>query len=311
MVGDRSGCWNGLSDTGVASSGWKSAGAGPLIPTLILVLASLPTPALSQAVRGRVMDQTTNIGIEGAIVTLIRSEQASRSTISDSVGDFFIPLPGPGPYALEAGRIGYATSRSRQFTSSLTDTISVEFRLSTEAVLLDPLVVTALDGRGQSRFERHRNEWGRGIFLSPAMVDSIQPTHAADVLRGQEETWLTWTISPRTLKPVPNVRTQLGTGCLAYMIDFFPVLAPRIDTPVRGEPGTRTADAGRTSLWEDTVLEYLKGKDIVAVEFYRSIGEVPPELKDYAYLDWDLSGRGWVSPVSNCGLVIFWTRAGW
>ncbi|MFH1765322.1 MAG: hypothetical protein ABIF09_14125, partial [Gemmatimonadota bacterium] len=82
------------------------------------------------------------------------------------------------------------------------------------------------------------------------------------------------------------------------------------DTPVRGLPGSRTADVDRTSLWEDTILEYLKGKDIVAVEFYRSIGEVPPELKDYAYLDWDLSGRGWVSPVSNCGLVIFWTRAG-
>jgi hypothetical protein len=55
----------------------------------------------------------------------------------------------------------------------------------------------------------------------------------------------------------------------------------------------------------------LDGEDIEAVEYYRYIGEVPPDLRDYAMVVEDLSGRGGLSAASNCGLVIFWTKAGW
>ena len=95
------------------------------------------------------------------------------------------------------------------------------------------------------------------------------------------------------------------------MVDFFPVIPPRWDLPVRGGRGSQFQDVVRTSLWEDTILDLVDGEDIVAVEYYRHIGEVPPDLRDYAMVDNDISGKGRLSSVSNCGLVIFWTKAGW
>lgn len=277
----------------------------------VILPALLPSPAQSQAVRGQVIDARSNDGIDGAAVTLIRYGRKGRTVLADSAGWFFLPLPGRGPFSLEAGRIGYATSTSRQFIAEFTDTISVEFQLDVEAILMDPLVVTAVDGRGESRFKRHQEEWGKGIFMTPAMVDSIQPKHPADVFRGQEKTRFTWGFSYKTFKSIPIIRTYLGTGCLAYMVDFFPVIPPRWDPPTRGRRGTQFGDVYRTSIWEDTILDLVDGEDIVAVEYYRYIAEVPPDLRDYAMMDDDISGRGGLSSVQNCGLVIFWTAAGW
>ena len=285
----------------------------PFIAALssLLMVLSLPSPSHAQAVKGRLIDDLTTEGIDGVAVTLFRYGLKGRTVISDSTGAFFLPLPGRGPYSLEAERLGYATSRSRQLVAELTDTISVEFRLNMEVILLDPLVVTALDGRGESRFERHQVEWGKGVFMTPEMVDSIQPEHPADVFRGQEKTWFTWGFSPRTYKAVPRIRTLLGTGCLAYMVNFFPVIPPRWDPPVRGRQGTQFAESYRTSLWEDTILDLVDGEDIVAVEYYRHISEVPPDLRHYAMVDENISGRGGLSAVQNCGLVVFWTADGW
>jgi hypothetical protein len=128
-------------------SGWPQR---LLLAFLCSALLSVftPSPALSQAVRGRVIDDRSSDGIEGVAITLFRYGRKGRTVSSDSTGEFFLPLPGRGPFSLEAGRIGYATSRSRQFIAELTDTITVEFRLDVEAILLDPLVVTAVGSPG-------------------------------------------------------------------------------------------------------------------------------------------------------------------
>jgi hypothetical protein len=83
---------------------------------------------------------------------------------------------------------------------------------------------------------------------------------------------------------VPHVRTFLGWGCLTFLLDGRPV------------------DAGFWgSLWEDSPLGWITGKDVVAVEYYRYIGEVPPDLRRFADDDSD----------RQCGLVVFWTALGW
>jgi hypothetical protein len=51
--------------------------------------------------------------------------------------------PGPGTYRLQAERIGYRTAESSELYLMLGDSIGVEFRLSTQAVLLEPITVTA------------------------------------------------------------------------------------------------------------------------------------------------------------------------
>ena len=278
---------------------------------LTLALGLLPTSALSQAVRGRVVDDGTNEGVPGVTVTLQEFTRSIGMAITDSLGAFFIPIPGEGRYALEATRIGYATTRSRQFAAGVTDTLTVEFRIHTEAVLLDPLVVTAVAGRGESHFERHRDEWGRGVFITPEMVDSIAPDHPIDILQGQEKTFVRWDWSNVLNEAIPRVRTYRGEGCVAYMVDFHLVLPPRNYVNVGGARGSPGATPRQSSFWESPLLAFLRGRDIVAVEYYRYLGEVPDDLKDRAIVDEDLSGSAWISPVKSCGLVVFWTTAGW
>ena len=99
--------------------------------------------------------------------------------------------------------------------------------------------------------------------------------------------------------PVPSVRSVLGRGCILYMVDFVPVHA---------EPW---ADGD----WSGYQLSSLMGKDLVAVEVYRSVLETPPELRkhtDQFRPVWNerSMGVGYQESI-HCGLVVFWTRAGW
>ena len=55
------------------------------------------------------------------------------------------------------------------------------------------------------------------------------------------------------------------------------------------------------SLWKGSPFGWVRGRDVVAVEFYRYIGDLPPELRRFA----DDDGN------HLCGLVVFWTADGW
>jgi hypothetical protein len=86
---------------------------------------------------------------------------------------------------------------------------------------------------------------------------------------------------------------------MLYMVDFV---------PVRPEPW---ADGD----WAGYQLSSLTGDDIVAAEVYRSVLEVPPELRQYtdqSLTVWSLqSYRPLQQDKIHCGLTVFWTRAGW
>jgi hypothetical protein len=186
---------------------------------------------------------------------------------------------------LEANRIGYARSRSHPISINPTDTITVEASIHPEVILMEPLVVTAKSSYGRTQFRTHM-ELGKGVFFTPEMVDSINPRHPADVLWEADKTFFIWRFGGR--KPIPEIRTTLGSGCLGYMLNRNPI-----------DPSFYRG------LWENSPLEFLRGEDVVAVEYYRHISEVPPDLWDFAYVN----GRGGMPKM--CGLVIFWTRAGW
>lgn len=248
---------------------------------LALLFAAAPALAGAQVIRGHVLDGGTGAGIEGASLTAFKpATEAVRSVVTDSTGWFLVTLPDSGSFRLTAQRLGYATTRSRPLFVYPADTVTVEFRIRPEAVALEPLVVTGRSARGWSRFSERMNEWGKGVFMTPAMIDSINPRHPADVFRGQEKTWLRWRWGRR--KPVPGIRTFLGSGCVSYLLD-----GRLVDPDFWG------------GVWEGSPLEYVTGEDVVAVEYYRYIGEVPPELRRYAGGD------------HQCGLVVFWTAVGW
>lgn len=242
----------------------------------------LAHPASGQVLQGYVVDDSTRMAIGGATVTVLLGDETVGGAIADRDGWFFFALPGAGTYQLDAQRLGYARTRSRALLLAVSDTVTVELHLRTEAIMLEPLVVTAGRGRGLSRFYARMEDWGRGIFMTPEMIDSISPRHPADVFRNQDKTWLSWEQGRRQL--VPRIRTFLGTGCVAYVLDGRKINA--------GFWGGR--------LWENSPLAWISGRDLVAVEFYRYVGEAPPELRRFA-----------AEADRPCGLAVFWTAVGW
>lgn len=268
--------------------------------TLAIGLAGAGNAASGQAIRGVVRDDGNLAPIPAGSVRLVLSGQMGRGTETDGDGWFFLAAPAPGVYQLEFQRIGYVTTRSQPVEVAENDTVTVEFRVASRALLMDPITVTARSRRGRVAFDRRRSKWHRGIFLDPGQVDSIAPRHAADVFRGLEKVDLRWVRGRFTSGwqgPVPSVRTYLGRGCMLYVIDGVQVVpAPWEDTD-----------------WTGSQLATLDGKDIVAVEVYRSVLEVPPELGRFSHrwrVVWS-RGKQAYEDAYQCGVTVFWTRAGW
>jgi hypothetical protein len=240
----------------------------------------------AQLIRGHLVDRVTGSPVSGARIELIKGDELKGYSLTDSAGFFRLPVPQPGDYVLEATSLGYARSRSHSIDVHPPDTITVEFAIHPEAILLEPLIVTAKSSYGRASFRKHMEEWGKGVFFTPEMVDSINPRHPADVLHGADKTHFVWRWGQG--KAVPSIRTFLGHGCLAYMLNRLPVSASIY-------PG----------IWENSPLALIRGEDIVAVEYYRHISEVPRELLHFAEV-----GGAYGLP-RMCGLVVFWTRAAW
>jgi len=260
------------------------------------------SPARAQAIRGIVVDDTSLTPVPGALVRLVRDEEPDRGTETDDEGRFLLPALAGVEYRLQVSRLGYETTLSRPLTVERGDTLTVEFRVLPDAVLLDPITIVARSRKGRDAFDRRSMEWDRGIFLSPAMVDSLSPHHPAELLKGLPKVDVRWgwgVSSTGMPGPMPSVRTGLGRGCMLYMVDFVPV----------------NAEPWAEGDWSGYQLSSLTGEDIVAAEVYRSVLEVPPELRRYT----DRMRAVW-SPQSDrvgfqedihCGLTVFWTRVGW
>jgi hypothetical protein len=210
-------------------------------------------------------------------------------------------VPGRGEYQLEVAGFGYRTARSQSFRVEANDTLSVEFRVLPDAILLEPLTVMGRANLGRHAFERRRTEWGEGIFLTPAQIDSIAPRHPADVFRKMDKVLLRWGAERLNDShgswAVPSISSQLGRGCLVYMVNHV-LVSPRQNP------------------WTGYQLSGLTPSDVVAVEVYRSAREVPPELRSLTHQSWftpnETPGRpATLEDITNCGIVVIWTNHGW
>ena len=293
------------------------------VPSAIWAIAALPLlvaasaqPARGQvqAIRGHLIDDGDLVPVAGATITVLVGGERTRRVTTRADGSFFIGLDQWGSYRLEAQRIGYGTTVSQSIQVEAGDTVTVDFRILPDAVLMSPIMVTARSNKGENVFYRRMENWGKGIFVTTEMLDSIRPRHPADVLRGQEDIWLSWTWAhnPETLArgPVPNIRTYRGSGCLAYMVDGRPIMRPRWASG---------------SAWQDYPLDMLTGDDLVAVEIYRHISEVPPDIRSAAEQLFNGESPPGVPRINGtmaqrvqqdfnegtCGIVNFWTRVGW
>ena len=272
------------------AAGVRGAGMPLLVATTALALLAAISPARAQVIRGYVVDDSTEAALPDVLVSVMVDSAAVQQLTTDTTGFFQFTLPDSGEVQLEGQRLGWRTVLSQPIFVPAGDTVSVELWMGVEAIPVAPLVVTARSNLGRSRFFRHMDAWGRGVFMTPDVIDSIAPIHPVDVLRDQEKTWLAWRMGRR--KPIPSIHTYVGNGCVKFMINRLEVRSWAIGG----------GDVAGGAAFEESALEHLMGREIVAVEYYRYIGEVPPELRRFAYVD---------DSNAMCGLVVYWTREGW
>jgi hypothetical protein len=97
-----------------------------------LVALLLAAPSLSaQTLVGRVLDETTEGPVGGAVLRLLSADGDEEAlTLADSVGRFRLSPPEAGEYYLLAERIGYAPTRSPLLALSTDGTAPVELMMT-------------------------------------------------------------------------------------------------------------------------------------------------------------------------------------
>jgi hypothetical protein len=154
---------------------------------LVVLVFSTTTPLDAQSVRGRLLDAETDAAIAGGTVTLLSQDSLPlQSALSDETGTFLLQAPEAGGYRLFAERIGYRSAASPIIEMEARDTLTVEYRLSTEAVLLRPVTVVAYTGRPDGvlgGFYERMERGGFGTFISREQIEQRHPIYPSDLLR--------------------------------------------------------------------------------------------------------------------------------
>jgi len=229
-------------------------------------------------------------------------------------GVFAIRLPRAGRYRLQVSSLGYHSRISQAFDVPEGDTVDVVFSLAPEAIGLPGLDVVTEGGpvrAGRAEFEAHLAR-GKGVFVTRAQIDSLGPLEVGEIFKLVDGVRLNWeqaTLDDGTRKMVPRIESRRGAGCLAYLLDGMPIVRSQSVNP-----------------WRVFPLVGLKVEDVEAIEVYRHMSEVPPELRNQAFVARDkrrvrivpgirggTAGRV-VTEIPRedaCGVVVIRTRAAW
>jgi hypothetical protein len=104
---------------------------------------SRPPRLGEQLIRGRLIDDISEGPIAYGVMRLIQANRVVETVLTDERGAFRMTSPRAGTYRLRAERMGYWSSEADSLYLMLGDTISLDFRLSPDAVILEPISVTA------------------------------------------------------------------------------------------------------------------------------------------------------------------------
>ena len=150
-----------------------------MIRTRLLLITLMPLAmsnvVSAQNVRGRVIDETTESAIIGASVLLLSDDGEVRmGTISADSGSYTVRAPGPGIYKFRVDAPGYNTYNSPAFRVWEAQTVEMDLRLWSVAVL-PAVTVTAEETLAPGPLEGFyaRRENGRGLFLTREEIESL------------------------------------------------------------------------------------------------------------------------------------------
>jgi hypothetical protein len=255
----------------------------------VLVLGVWAAPASGQLVHGRVVDEGTGEGVSLARITAMVGDSVGAGPITaDQEGRFRLRLPGPGRYHLRVERLGYPVHTTEELRAEAFEEVEVQVAIAPEPIPLAPLEVVARGlERGRDQFARRRaTEDGQFVDMVhiALMRADRRIRQASDVVRDVEGL---------RVRASGSIRTDLGWGCLVVFLDHSPI-------PV-GYSAGRFSSEWPPRLASITLNEAVDYRTVRGVEVYRTVDEVPEELR---------RGLRW-QDVGRCGVVWFWTEVGW
>ena len=106
----------------------RAGGAHPPLRWVFLAtLLGAASPLPAQTIVGRVVDESTETPILGAIVSLVTfTGEVDAQTLADDEGGFRITPTRVGEYYLEAARLGYETGRTPLLMLEMEGTVPLD-----------------------------------------------------------------------------------------------------------------------------------------------------------------------------------------
>jgi hypothetical protein len=223
--------------------------AGAILALVLLSMVATKASLRAQAVLGRVVDDGTGAPVSWAEVVLLDAAgDTLDQALADSTGWFLFHPRGPGPYELQASRIGYMAATVGEVRLSRSfEAVTLEVRLAASAIALEPLrVIAEPRDRWLERAGFYRRRQDPGVFLTPLQIEARQAVFTEDLLRG-----------------IPNVTVhQVLGGKVIWM----------------GRGGCPPAVYIQGQLQADLgFLPLLDPKAIRGIEVYRGSSEMPVE----------------------------------
>ena len=218
------------------------------------VVLEAPDPRLAPPVPERDVAQEDLVPqpVADAEVQLLRGgEPVGRLVLSDSVGLFLLPVPGPGTYAIRVRHPAYLAYDSEEFQVGNDESVALEVHLGRNVIPLEPLVVTARIRAMMAGFNDRRTGGGFGTFITQEEIDNRRAGRTTDLLRG-----------------IPGVNIKFerwGVGSTIEMRNGFGICEPAIFLD-----GVRVPQV-QGSMVDD----FLTPERIAGVEVYSSFSMAP------------------------------------
>jgi hypothetical protein len=248
-----------------------------VVVPLLAALCLLPAPAHAQSILGRVADEA-EAPIADADVVLAGTDGTRIAwTTSDSAGIFRLRAERQGQYRVRVTRPGFLDYESAPVDVGPVETVTVEIRLGTTAIPLEPLVVTArhADPRLAAFHQRRLSRAGAGRFITRSDLETRARMRTTDVLR---------TVPGIS---IINVRARGTVGATASLVSIRG--GGTFCDPAIFIDGMRVRQTAQS-----TLDDILNPAAIEGIEIYTASALAPAEY----------AGQG------GCGVLLFWTRSG-
>ena len=243
------------------------------LTVVVAIVAAFPSSASSQ-LRVRVIDASSRNPVPLAAVQTTSVAGQVLETRSTSLDGVAILSALPDAHAVRVNALGYADA-----VIEIDGVTELDVLLEPVPIRIDSLAVIVESTRslpGRLQFTQRRSDH-RGIFLDPFDVGIKSKYGVVEVFRELEGIRRVGWGGSRIM---PRIVSNLGSGCFNYRINNQRV---------------------RNGSWNQWPLSSLLPKDVMAVEIYRYMGEVPQELLRDASPP---TGR-------SCGLILIWTKEAW